>query len=150
MESIRGEVSKQKSLLKEMNDEQELHKMDINNYNNIVNYNEQESIRLRKRYDDCVKERNNRGIELITRSEEVCVICERSNAQESLIKNGNIELQAREQEIRFLKLRLEEEKRQLALCRKEVPTEEALQKELQTLRSQVYLYPVSSSPRSYF
>lgn len=120
-----------------MNEIQEQQKMNINNYNNIVNYNEQESTRLRKRYEDCIKERNQLGIELITRSEEVCVICERSNAQESLIKNGYIELQAREEESRFLALRLEEEKRQVDLQRKQVPNEEANKHELEVLRAQV-------------
>jgi hypothetical protein len=85
-----------------MNSTQEEQKMNILNYNNIVNYNELEATSLRKRYEDCVKERNDRGIKLITRSEEVCVLYEKSNVQENIIKNGNIELLAREEEIKFL------------------------------------------------
>ena len=136
-DSIRNEVSKQKMIQDEMNDIQDQQKMNIMSYNNIVNSNEQEATRLRKRYDDCVKERTQRGIELITRSEEVCVICERANAQENIIKNGNIELAAREQEIKFLKLNSEEEKRQVDMFKKEVPNEEAKQKELEILRNQL-------------
>jgi hypothetical protein len=139
-DSIRNEVAKQKLIQDEMKDIEEQQKMNINSYNNIVNSNEKDAIRLRKRYDDCVKERNNRGIEFITRSEEVCVISERANAQENIITNGNIELQAREQEIKFLKLTLEEEKRQLGLLVKEVPNEEALQHELEILRQQVRVF----------
>ena len=136
-DSIRNEVSKQRIIQEEMNDIQDQQKMNIMSYNNIVSSNEQEAARLRKRYDDCVKERTQRGIELITRSEEVCVICERANAQENIIKNGNIELAAREEEIKFLRLNQEEEKRQVGLYQKEVPNEEAKQKELEILRTQV-------------
>ena len=113
--------------------------MNIQSYNNIVTSNEHESARLRNRYDTYVKERTSRGIELITRSEEVCVICERANAQENIIKNGNIELAAREEEYKFLELNKLEETRQVALYKKEVPNEEAKQKELDVLRSQVSL-----------
>ncbi len=136
-DSIRNEVTKQKLIQEEMNSTQEEQKMNILNYNNIVNYNELEATSLRKRYEDCVKERNDRGIKLITRSEEVCVLYEKSNVQENIIKNGNIELLAREEEIKFLKLNLEEEKRKLTIYRKEVPNEADLFKELQSLRAQV-------------
>jgi hypothetical protein len=136
-DSIRNEVAKQKYLLDEMKDIQEQQQMNINNYNDLLNYKEQESTRLRKRYEECVKERNARGIMLITRSEEVCVILERVNAQEGIIKNGNIELQARDEESKFLSLRVEEEKRQLALSRKNAPDALACEKELEVLRKQV-------------
>ncbi len=139
-DSIRNEVTKQKLIQEEMNSIQEEQKMNISNYNNIVNYNELEATRLRKRYEDCVKERNDRGIRLITRSEEVCVLYEKSNVQENIIKNGNIELLAREEEIKFLKLTLEEDKRQLNLYRKEVPNESALSTELESLRNQVRFF----------
>lgn len=122
-----------------MNDIQDQQKMNIMSYNNIVTSNEQEATRIHKRYDDCVKERTQRGIELITRSEEVCVICERANAQENIIKNGNIELAAREEEYKFLKLNEAEEIRQFGLLKKEVPNEEAKQTELEILRAQVCL-----------
>jgi len=136
-DSIRNEVAKQKFLLEDMKNVQEQQQMNINNYNNLLNYNEQESTRLRKRYEECVKERNARGILLITRSEEVCVIFERVNAQDSIIKNGNIELQAREEESKFLGLRVEEEKRLLALSRKNAPNAQACEKELELFRKQV-------------
>ena len=50
------------------------------------------------------------------------------------------ELLAREEEIKFLKLTLEEDKRQLNLYRKEVPNESALSTELESLRNQVRLF----------
>jgi hypothetical protein len=136
-DSIRNEVLKEKGMIAEMNEVQEQQKMNINNYNNIITVGEQESTRLRKRYEECVKERNNRGIELISRGEEVCVICERVNAQENVLKTGNIELLAREEEIRFLKVRLNEELRQLELSKKTAPSVDDKKKELEILRQQL-------------
>ena len=120
----------------EMRDLMEQQKMDMNNFNTIINLNETASNQLHDRYNESVKDRNERGIRLIMRSEEVAIVCEKSNGQEALIKNGNIELLAREEEIRFLKLRLEEEKRRLGLFQKQVPHEEAAQRELESLRNQ--------------
>lgn len=136
-DSIRNEKDKQKKILEELKEVQEQQTMNISNYNNIVNYNEDESTRLRKRYEDSVKERNYRGLELIKRSEELCIICERSNAQESIIKNGNIELLAREEELRLLTLRAQEEKRVVDLYSKKAENEQALQNELNILRQQL-------------
>ena len=56
---------------------------------------------------------------------------------ESIIKNGNLELAAREEEVRFLKLRKDEEARVHSLYTKKVPTESALQKELEVSRRQL-------------
>lgn len=136
-DSIRNEKDKQKKILDELRELQEQQTMNIANYNNIVNYNEEESTRLRKRYEEAVKERNYRGIELIKRNEELCVICERSNAQDTIIKNGNIELQTREEELRLLKLKTEEEKRIVGLNKKKASNEQALQNELDALRAQL-------------
>lgn len=137
-DSIRNEKEKQKDILDEMTECYEQQKMSILNYNNIVNYNEHEAIKLRHRYEECVKERNTRGIDLIKRSEEVCVICERANTQESIIKQGYLEMGAREEEGRFLAVRLKEEERVVGLLKKQVPDEEAMRNELDVLRKQVF------------
>ncbi|RNA21673.1 coiled-coil domain-containing protein [Brachionus plicatilis] len=136
-DSIRNEKDKQKKILEELKEVEEQQTMNIANYNNIVSYNEEESTRLRKRYEDAVKERNYRGLELIKRNEELCVICERSNTQDSIIKNGNIELQTREEESRLLKLRMEEEKRVVGLYGKKASNETPLQNELNVFRAQL-------------
>ena len=138
-DSIRNEVAKQRERENEMKEQLEQQKMDINNYNTIINMCEMESVGLRQRYDESVKERNDVGMHLMNRGEEVAVICERSNLQDSIAKNGNIELQAIEEEIRFLKITLEEEKRKHDLFSKAVPNEESMKEELESLRNQVSL-----------
>ena len=136
-DSIRTEVVKQRNVISDMSEIQAQQKMNIDNYNTIITAGEQESTRLRRRYEECVKERNTRGVELISRSEEVCVILERVNAQESVLKHGHLELLAREEEIRFLKVRTDEESRQLLLSKKTAPVEGEKRAELEKLRVQL-------------
>ena len=130
-------MSKEKKIIEDLKNIQDQQKMNINNYNNLSVYNEQELAKLRKKYDEAVKGRNERGIELITRSEEVCVICERVNVQETMLKNADIESQSKEEELRFLKLQLNEEKRQLQLVEKELANKKVQDSELETLQKQV-------------
>jgi hypothetical protein len=136
-DSIRNEVAKQKKIAADLHEVQEQQKLNIGIYNSLSVQNEHEAVKLRKKYDETVKTRNERGIELITRSEEVCVLCERLNVQEGMLRNADIELQTKEEEIRFLKLQLNEEKRQVSLSQRDLPNKEALDDELETLHKQV-------------
>jgi len=54
-----------------------------------------------------------------------------------MIRNGNVELQAKEEEIRFSKMQLNEENRTIELLRKNLPNKLALEQELVTLQIQV-------------
>ena len=56
---------------------------------------------------------------------------------DTMIRNGDVELQAREEEIRFLKMQLNEENRAIDLLRKNLPNKRALEQELVTLQIQV-------------
>lgn len=54
-----------------------------------------------------------------------------------MVRNGDVELGAREEEIRFLKMQLNEERRAIELLRKQVPNKRMLDQELVTLQIQV-------------
>lgn len=56
---------------------------------------------------------------------------------EQMIRNGNVELQAREEEIRFIKMALNEEKRKQELLWKQLPNKRSLEEELVTLQIQL-------------
>ena len=59
------------------------------------------------------------------------------NIQEDTIRKGDVELQMREEEIRFLKMQVTEEKRAIMLGRGALPNKRALEQELVTLQIQV-------------
>ena len=54
-----------------------------------------------------------------------------------MIRKGDVELQMREEEIRFLKMQVTEEKRAIMLGRGALPNKRALERELVTLQIQV-------------
>ena len=62
-----------------------------------------------------------------------------------MIRNGDVELQAREEEIRFLKMQLAEEKRAVDLLRKSLPNKHSLEQELVTVQIQVSHITTSGS-----
>ena len=55
-----------------------------------------------------MQERNDLGLQLIERNEEVCVFYERRNVSESLLRKAGMELSAREEELHFLRMEVRE------------------------------------------
>ena len=51
-----------------------------------------------------MQERNDLGLQLIERNEEVCVFYERQNVSDGVLRKANMELSAREDELRFLRM----------------------------------------------
>ena len=78
-----------------------------------------------------------RGVQLIERNEEVCIFYEKVNIQEDMIRKGDVELHTREEEIRFQKMQMGEEKRSIQLLRQNLPNKTALEQELVTSQIQV-------------
>ncbi|XP_046567774.1 coiled-coil domain-containing protein 146-like, partial [Haliotis rubra] len=136
-DSMRKEVAKQQRVEEAMREKQEQQKMDISKLNLMINQAEEQMVRLRKRYERAVQHRNDRGIKLIERNEEVCIFYEKVNIQDQMVRNGEVELKAREEEIRFLKMQLNEEKRGREVMRKMEPNKRAFEQELVTLQIQL-------------
>ena len=57
-----------------------------------------------------------------------------------MIRNGNVELQAREEEIRFVQMQMNEERRSIAVMRAQLPQKVNLEQELVTLQIQVTVF----------
>ena len=59
---------------------------------------------MRKNYEHALQERNDVGLQLIERNEEVCVFHEKLNMQEAVLRQASLELMAREDELRYLQM----------------------------------------------
>ncbi len=53
-----------------------------------------------------MEERNYTGIQLIDRNDELCILYEKSNIQEQIMRNGEYEFLQRQNELRVLKIEL--------------------------------------------
>ncbi|XP_078000623.1 coiled-coil domain-containing protein 146-like [Glandiceps talaboti] len=136
-DQLRNEFAKQQRIEAEMKEKREQQRMDIAKLNQMINQAEEQMVQLRKRYESAVQHRNDRGVQLIERNEEVCIFYEKVNIQDDMIRKGDVELQAREEEIRFQKMTLGEEKRAIDLLRKTLPNKRALDNDLVTLQIQL-------------
>jgi len=77
---------------------------EIDKLNSIINNVEKEMVRVKRMYEVAVEERNYTGIQLIDRNDELCILYEKSNIQEQILRNGEYEFMQRVNEIRVLKL----------------------------------------------
>ncbi|XP_060560310.1 coiled-coil domain-containing protein 146-like [Ruditapes philippinarum] len=136
-DGLRNEVAKQQRIEEEMHEKREQQKMDISKLNTMINQAEEQMTKLRNRYEKAITHRNERGIKLIERNEEVCIFYEKVNIQDQMIRNGNVELQAREEEIRFIQMQMNEEKRSIGVLRAQTPNRVNLEGELVTLQIQL-------------
>ena len=56
-----------------------------------------------------------------------------------MLRNGEVEMQARDEEIRFLRMQLAEDKRTLSLMQRSMPSKRALEQDVVTLQIQVVI-----------
>merc|ERR1711981_238116 len=78
-----------------LNEQVEQYVIEIDKLNSIINSIEKEMVVLRRKYEQAVETRNFTGIQLIDRNDELCILWEKSNIQERLLKKGLAEVQRR-------------------------------------------------------
>ncbi|KAM4748551.1 coiled-coil domain-containing protein 146 [Rhinophrynus dorsalis] len=136
-DSLRKDVSTVSIYLQEMKEKREQQKMELGRLTNMINQVEENMIQLRMKYETAVQDRNERGVQLIEREEEVCIFFEKINIQEMLLQNGDVEIMAMEEKIRFLKMQITEQKRQVEQIQKNLPNKRALESDLVNLQIQL-------------
>lgn len=94
---------------------------EISKLNVIINSLEKDMIELKQKYEIVCESRNYTGIQLIDRNDELCILYEKCNIQETIQKKGESEIRVKEDEIRMLKLELSAVTRQIELVRKQIP-----------------------------
>ncbi|KAM9026094.1 coiled-coil domain-containing protein 146 [Ara ararauna] len=76
------------------------------------------------------------GLLLRDREEELCILYERIHTQEMLCRNGDIEIQVMDEKIKFLKVKVDEKKREIESLLKTLPVKKALDAQLVVLQIQ--------------
>jgi hypothetical protein len=70
---------------------------EIRKLNNIIHMAESEILLARKKYEVELDHRNRTGVQLVQRNEELSLLYQQENLQESVLRNGDVELQKREE-----------------------------------------------------
>mmetsp|Transcript_120131 Transcript_120131/g.299687 ORF Transcript_120131/g.299687 Transcript_120131/m.299687 type:complete len:926 (+) Transcript_120131:87-2864(+) len=120
-----------------LNEQVEQYVIEIDKLNSIINSIEKEMVVLRRKYEQAVETRNFTGTQLIDRNDELCILWEKSNIQEKLLKKGEDAMLSKAEEIRGLKIDLAEVQRQLRVVRGKIPEVPKLVEEVVRLREEV-------------
>ncbi|XP_068132313.1 coiled-coil domain-containing protein 146 [Hyperolius riggenbachi] len=136
-DSLHKDLSRVSLVLQEMKEKREQKKMEIGRLTNMINQIEENMVHLRKKYETAVQNRNERGVQLIEREEEVCIFYEKINTQEMLLQNGDVEMMAQDEKIRYLKMKITEQKRQIEQIKKDLPNKMKLESDLVTVQIQL-------------
>merc|ERR1712093_323032 len=117
-----------------LNEQVEQYVIEIDKLNSIINSIEKEVVILRRKYEQAVETRNFTGIQLIDRNDELCILWEKSNIQEKLLKKGEDAMLSKDEDIRILKIDLAEVQRRLHVAQKKIPEVPRLAEEVLRLR----------------
>lgn len=120
-DGLRLETNKCQAIYRQKQEQVEQQIVEIDKLNNIINAMEKEMLGLKRDYEHAVEQRNYTGVQLIDRNDELCILYEKSNIQEATLKQGEIGIREREEEIRMLNLQLAELQRQIEVTRKQMP-----------------------------
>jgi len=93
---------------------------EIEKQNMIILALEKEMLQLRHQYEVACESRNFTGIQLIDRNDELCILYEKANIQENILRNGERDIQALEDDLRMIKIEVGEIKRKIEVARKTV------------------------------
>lgn len=111
---------------------------EVDKLNAIINGCEKEMMRLKRQYEVAIESRNYTGIMLIDRNDELCVLYEKNNIQEEVLRTGQLELVRRTDEARLLKLEVAELQRSIEVTKHLVPHVPLLDTDVARLQKQLF------------
>ncbi|XP_048195801.1 coiled-coil domain-containing protein 146 [Perognathus longimembris pacificus] len=136
-ESMQNDVYKIMGKLQEMKEKKEAHLNSMDRLASQITAIEEETAQLCKKYEKAVRRRNESGVQLMEREEEVCIFYEKINIQEKMKINVDVEIYNLEEKIRFLKLKIAEMQRQICVTQKSVPVKKSLEADLVVVQRQL-------------
>ena len=96
----------------------------------MIHSTEHAMLRLKKLYEIAVEDRNYTAIQLIDRNDELCILYEKANIQERILRRGDISYREREEDIRLLRLDQRELQSAVVLAKRSEPMLVKLQSEI--------------------
>ena len=132
-EVLKFDLNKSRLQVKEADDLIEKQKREADKLNNIINEADSERKRQKKEYDVVINERDILGTQLIRRNDELALLYEKIKIQQSTLTKGQVAYTNRLNEIRVLKVKVNDLKRELQYLKKSVQNVEVLKREVHHL-----------------
>ncbi|XP_065522827.1 coiled-coil domain-containing protein 146 isoform X2 [Lathamus discolor] len=131
IDSLKSDCLKIVQAMQEMKEKKEQRYLVLERLTNTVAQIEEEIVQLHKRYERAFQQQNERD-----REEELCILYERIHTQEMLRRNGDLEIQVMDEKIKFLKVKVDEKKREIESLLRTLPVQKALDAQLVMLQIQ--------------
>ena len=144
-DSARAEMNKARVVFRERREELDEQISIIDSLGDVVDAAEKEMLRMRRRYEDAVERRNQTGVALIDRNDELCILYEKANLQEEVSRRGEIELRRREDEIRALTIEVADAERSIEVARRTMTRVPGLDEQVASLQAQLLLEPAGGA-----
>ena len=107
-EYINNELARKNQLIKSNNELVAHQDGEIRRLSSIIRKMDDEGLSQRKDYDQIINERDILGTQLIRRNDELALLREKLRVQQSALKNGELQYQARVEDIRVLRMKIKE------------------------------------------
>jgi len=134
-ESFRSEVTKMKTQINEAEIAFQNQKTELEKLNQIIHEADHERVRQKKEYETVCNERDILGTQLIRRNDELALLYEKLKIQQTTLSKGQIQYANRCNEIRLLKIKLNDLQREQLMLRNSIANIDVLKKEVDFLYS---------------
>ena len=131
------EISQLKDILNEKQAQTMQQSKEISNFDLILQGINRDIKQFTRKYEEACENRNYMGIQLIDRNDELCILYEKSNIQDNILKRGEAEIKSKEEDIRMLTIQLAEKQRELELIQKKAPEVPALAEKVVSLKTEL-------------
>ncbi|KAI5082160.1 hypothetical protein GOP47_0001903 [Adiantum capillus-veneris] len=132
-ENLKQELGKAHQQIKEGELLIASHNANIENLNHIISEADDEKFRQKKELDIVKNERDILGTQLIRRNEELSLLYEKIKIQQSTLSKGQVQYRCRLNELRLLKIKLTELKREHCVLQGSVQNIQVLKREVHNL-----------------
>jgi len=141
VEKEREQLKQDKNKMQEQINEQEQLRItqtaEITKLNSIINEGDNELQRQKKEYDNVVNERNILGTQLIRRNDELALLYEKIKIQRTTLKKGEMQYRERCEDIRMLKIKINDLRRELHIVKSSISNIDILRNEVYHLQREL-------------
>lgn len=131
------EITKKNEELGDMESQTKQQGKEVGNLQLILQGINRDIKRFTNKYEDACENRNYMGIQLIDRNDELCILYEKSNIQDSILKRGENQIKVKEEEARMLNIELADKQRELELIQKKAPDVPVLADKVVSLKAEL-------------
>eukprot|EP01086_Lenisia_limosa_P012042 TRINITY_DN3928_c0_g1_i1.p1 TRINITY_DN3928_c0_g1~~TRINITY_DN3928_c0_g1_i1.p1 ORF type:complete len:819 (-),score=286.88 TRINITY_DN3928_c0_g1_i1:260-2716(-) len=136
-ESLRAEVTRIKQQINMADQTVKSQQAEVHKLNHIINEADSERVRQKKEYDTVINERDILGTQLIRRNDELALLYEKIKIQQSILSKGSVQYRERMEDIRLLKNKINDLKREIHVIKSSATHVDNLKNEVYHLQREL-------------